>query len=367
MPDDVSFTDIYVDDAIVDRVSDVLDSQRYVKGPALETFEQRFADACGTDHAVGLSSGTAALLLSLQAAGIGDDDDVFVPGHTFYASVSPILELDANPVFVDIDPSTYTIDTDSLTEAIEAADAPEAVVPVHLYGQMAAMDDISALAAEYDVTVVEDACQAHFAERDGETAGTVGDAGAFSFYPSKNMTVAGDGGMLVTDRDDIAERACQLRNHGRDETGTHQTLGLNYRMDETNAAVGIEQLKQVQDWNHQRNAAAQQYTDRLSDIEPVITPTAADDGLHVYHLYVIQVPAVDRDDLRTFLDDHGIETGIHYETPAHQHPSVADRITDVSLPETERLCDRIISLPMHPRLTDADIDHVCTTIERFFE
>ncbi|MFC5973873.1 DegT/DnrJ/EryC1/StrS family aminotransferase [Halomarina salina] len=363
----VAFTDIYVDDDIVDRVSDTLRSTRYVKGERVERFEAAFADRCGTDHAVGVNSGTAALLLSMQSAGIGPGDEVFVPGHTFFASVSPVLHLGATPVFVDVDPRTCTMDPDDLAAKAERAENPTAVVPVHLYGQLADLDAILDVADDHDLTVVEDACQAHFATRDGHTAGASGDAGAFSFYPSKNMTVGGDGGMLVTDDADLATRARRLRDHGRDEEGVHREVGLNYRMSEVSAAVGREQLDRVQEWNDARAAAAARYDGLLAAVDGVETPTVADGAQHVYHLYVVQVPAADRDPLRDYLAARDIETGVHYETPAHQHPAVAERVGDVSLPRTEALCDRIVSLPMHPRIAPEDVETVCAAVASYFE
>ena len=361
---DVPFTDIYVDDDIVDAGASVLKGTRYVKGPELDRFEEQFADKTGAEYAVGVSSGTAAILLSLQAADVGEGDDVFVPGHTFFATVSPVLSVGANPVFVDIHPETYTMDPTELRGAIEKATNPQAVVPVHIYGQMADMDRITDIAAEHDLTVVEDSCQAHFATRDGTAAGTAGDTGAFSFYPSKNMTVGGDGGMIVTDDEELADRARALRNHGRNNAGEHVLLGLNYRLDEFKAAVGNEQLRHIEEWNEGRHEAAQRYNEHLSDIDEVITPTEAADAYHVYHLYVIQVP--DRDDLRAYLDEHGIDTGIHYETPAHQHDPVVEQCGDVTLERTEQLCDRIVSIPMHPRISDREIDYVCETIEGYY-
>ena len=364
MADSVPFTDIYVDDTIVERVNEVLESTWYVKGEHLEAFESQFADRCGTDHAVGVSSGTAAILLGLQAAGVGEGDQALVPGHTFFATASPVLSLDAEPLFVDVNPETYTIDVDDLRRKAAAAENPQAVLPVHIYGQMADMDAIRSVADEYDLTVVTDSCQAHFAHRDGEIAGTAGDIGAFSFYPSKNMTVGGDGGMLVTDDDEIAERARALRNHGRNDEGQHVELGLNYRLDEINAVVGQEQLRYIEDWNEQRNAAAQRYTERLSAIPEVTTPTEAADAFHVYHLYVVQVP--NREELRSYLDERGIDTGIHYETPAHEHPAIVERIGETSLNVTEELVPHILSLPMHPRISDEEIETVCDAIETFY-
>ncbi|WP_049985939.1 DegT/DnrJ/EryC1/StrS family aminotransferase [Halobellus rufus] len=365
MVDSVDFTDIRVAEDTIEAVVDVLESGRFVKGPLVERFENRFAETCGVDHAVAVSSGTAAILLALEAAGIGEGDSVFVPGHTFFASASPVLALGATPVFVDVDPETYTMDPDSLATAVAAADNPAAVIPVHIYGGMADVDAIDAIASEHDLFVVEDSCQAHFASRDGATAGTVGDAGAFSFYPSKNMTVGGDGGMAITDDADLAETMRMLRNHGRGDEGVHRRLGLNYRLDETNAAVGLRQLDRVRDWSERRRAAARRYTDRLADVDAVTTPFVPADVEHVFHLYVIQVP--DREALADFLADRNVDTGVHYPTPAHQHPAIVSRVETPELPVTESLCDRILSLPMHPRLTDAEVDYVCSAIEEFYQ
>jgi len=199
MTEQVPFTDVYVDDDIVDSATEVLDSRRYVKGPRVEALERQFADTCNADHAVGVSSGTAALYLAMKAAGIGDGDTVLVPGHTFFATVSPVVELGAHPVFVDADPDTYTIDVTDLAEKAAAHEEAAAVVPVHLYGQPAAMDSVRAVADRHDMLVFEDSCQAHGSTYQGDPVGSLGTAGCFSFYPSKNMTVAGDGGMLVTD------------------------------------------------------------------------------------------------------------------------------------------------------------------------
>jgi dTDP-4-amino-4,6-dideoxygalactose transaminase len=357
----IDVVDVYVDEAIVDRARSVLESERYVKGPALGAFEEAFATFCGTEHAVGVSSGTAALSLAMESYGVGPGEEVFVPGHTFFASVSPVLALGATPRFVDCDPETYTIDTEDLAAKAEASDAPSAVVPVHLYGQPAAMDRVTEIAAEHDMSTIEDACQAHGARYRGERAGSLGDVGCFSFYPSKNMTVGGDGGMLVTDDAERAARARELRDHGRNEAGEHVRLGLNYRLDELKAAIGDEQLAHLPDWNRRRREIARRYSDRLSAIPDVRTPTVAPGVEHVFHLYVIDVP--DREALRGTLGDRGIGTGIHYPTPAHRHAAIEAELGTVEvLPVTEGLCERIVSLPMHPRLTDGEVDRVCAAI-----
>jgi len=219
MVEEVPFTDIYIDEDIVDRVESVLRSKRYVKGPILEAFEDQFAEFCGVEHAVGVSSGTAALLLAMKGVGIGPGDDVIVPSHTYFASVSPVIELGARPQFVEVDPDTYTMDVEALRQAATDADNPVAVVPVHLYGRPAEMNTIREIAADHDLTVIEDAAQAHAADYNGQRVGGIGNVGCFSFYPSKNMTVGGDGGMLVTDDQEIARAARELRNHGRDADG----------------------------------------------------------------------------------------------------------------------------------------------------
>ena len=360
----VDFTEIGVDNDTIDAVVEVLESGRYVKGPVLKRFEDRFAEKTGVDHAVGVSSGTAAILLALQAAGVGADDDVFVPGHTFFATASPVLALGANPVFIDVDPDTYTMAPEDLASAAAAAENPAAAVPVHIYGAMADMNAIRSIADEHDMFVLADSCQAHFASRDGETAGSAADAGAFSFYPSKNMTVAGDGGMVTTDDADLAERMRKFRNHGRGDDGVHRALGLNYRLDETSAAVGLGQLAHVERWNENRNVAAGRYTERLADVPEVTTPTEPEGGFHVYHLYVIQVP--DRDALRDHLADAGIDTGIHYDTALHEHPAIEERVGDVDLPRSERLADHIVSLPMHPGISEREVEYVARIITEYY-
>jgi dTDP-4-amino-4,6-dideoxygalactose transaminase len=362
----VDFTDVYVDEEIVDSVAETMRSGRYVKGPTVEEFEARFAELCGTEHAVGVGSGTDAIYLALKASGIGPGDDVFVPAHTFFATASPVLALGANPVFVDIDLTTYTMGPIDLQEKVSAAENPEAVVPVHIYGHPAEMHAIPNVATEHDLTLVEDACQAHGATYRGETVGSFGDAGCFSFYPSKNMTVAGDGGMLVTDDDELAREARMLRNHGRDDDGVHRRIGLNRRMSEVAATVGLDQLDHLPTWNEQRRAAARRYTDRLSEVPQVKTPNERRDVEHAYHLYVINVP--DREELRAYLDERGIDTGIHYDPPVHHTPAVRDRLDEIpTLGRTEWLTERILSLPMHPRITEAEIDAVCDAIEEYYE
>ena len=366
MCDEVSFVDIYVDDDIVERAVEVLESGRYVKGPECESFEAAFASACGTDYAVGVSSGTAALLLSMKALEIAPGDQVFVPAHTYFATVSPVLELGAEPVFVDIDPDRYTMDPGKLREQVENAESPSAVAVTHMHGQPAAVDPILDVVDEHNLALIEDAAQAHLAQYDGRRVGSFGDVGCFSFYPTKNMTVGGDGGMIVTDDEALASAARALRNHGRDDTGEHRYLGLNYRLDEIKAAIGSEQLRLLPEWTSARREVARAYNRQLASVDNIITPSTFEQAVHVYHHYPIQVPNGDRESFRSFLDDQGIGTGVHYNLAAHEHPAVKERIDDTNAPVAESLCSQCVSLPMHPRLEKSEVETVCTAIEEYF-
>lgn len=362
--DGVDFNDIYVDEQIRDGVDSVLQGKRFVQGPVVRRFESAFAEMCTTEHAVAVSSGTDAIYLALRASGVGPGDDVFVPGHTFFATASPVLALEANPVFVDINPTTYTMGAIDLEQKVSEADNPEAVLPVHVHGHPAEMHALPNIAKTHDMTLIEDARQAHGASYRDQPIGSYGDAGCFGFDPSKNMTVAGDGGMLVTDDDELAREARMLRNHGRDEDGVHRRLGLNHRMSEVAAAVGLEQLSHLPEWNQRRREAAQRYTERLSDIPSVQPPNERRDVDHVYNQYVIQLP--DRDNVRSYLAAHDIETEVHYDTPVYLQSPVRERLDTVpTLSRSERLTDRVLSLPMHPRITDEEVDAVCRAIQAY--
>jgi len=365
MVDQVSFTDIYIDEDMIAAVNDVLHSGRYVKGPVVERFENEFASATSVDNAVAVSNGTAALLLGMKALGIDEGDEVFVPAHTYFATVSPVLELGAEPIFVDIDPKRYTMDPEALQDALTASEAPTAITVTHMHGQPADMGPIRSIADKHDLALVEDAAQAHLATYDDQVVGNIGDIGCFSFYPTKNMTVGGDGGMITTNDDEVAAQLRALRNHGRHDAGEHVELGLNYRLDETNGAVGIQQLQQLPAWNKGRRRVAQAYDKHLAAADSVVTPTAYDDATHVYHHYPVQAPQGERERFRTTLDEHGVETGIHYEYAVHQQPAIQERVAEASVPVAESYCERTVSLPMHPRLTDAEIKHVVNAIEAY--
>ncbi|WP_198003726.1 DegT/DnrJ/EryC1/StrS family aminotransferase [Methanococcoides burtonii] len=348
---------MYVDDDIKRAVEQVLDSGRFIKGEQLRLLEQEFADFCNAKNAVGVSSGTSAILLTMMALGIGKGDEIIVPSHTFIASASPAKFLGATPVYVDIDPDTYTVDPNKIEEAI--TENTKAIIAVHLYGHPADMNSINDIASKYGIPVVEDSCQAHAAKYKGKRTGALGDIAVFSFFPSKNMTVAGDGGIAVTNNEELAEKIAMLRDHGRNNKYTSDLLGLNLRLSEIPAAIGRQQLSHLSDWTDKRRQAAARYNELLRGV--VETPFEAQWATHAYHLYVIQTEA--RDDLAKYLNDNGISTGIHYPVPVHRQPCM--EAGKVTLPVTDKVVDRILSLPMHPQLTDEQIKFVAEKIQEW--
>ncbi len=353
----LNFSEMYVDSDIKKAVEQVLENGRYIKGDNLRLFEQEFAEFCNAKYAVGVSSGTSAILLSLMALGIKKGDEVIVPSHTFIATASPVKFLGATPVYVDIDPVTYTIDPVKIEFAV--TENTRAIIPVHLYGHPADMDPIKELAKKHDLTVIEDSCQAHAAEYKGHKTGSIGDLAVFSFFPSKNMTVAGDGGMVTTNNEELAQKISMLRDHGRTDKYLHEMLGLNLRLSEIPAAVGRQQLMHLNEWTDSRRHAAAKYTQLLKGM--VETPAEAQWAKHVYHLYVIQTQ--DRDGLSKYLNEQGISTGIHYPVPVHKQPCM--EAGDVHLPVTDACVDEILSLPMHPQLTDEQIEYVAEKIQEW--
>ena len=333
----------------------VLDSGRFVEGTETEKFEEKFAKYCGVDFGIGVSSGTSALYLSLLACGVKSGDEVIVPANTFVSVAFAISRLKARPIFVDVD-ETYNIDPELIAEKI--SERTRAIIPTHLYGQACDMKEIGEIASRYDLKIVEDACQAHGAAYGGGKVGSLGDVGCFSFYPSKNMTVAGDGGMVVTNREEIAERIRSLRNYGQTEKNVHTCMGYNSRLSEISAAIGIEQLKHLDEWNEKRKKNAKEYTSRLKGL--VETPVEKND--HVYHLYVIRTR--DRDGLRAYLSQKEIETGIHYPLPVYKQPFYNQ---DISCPVAEGYSRQILSLPMYPQLGRDEIGKVTESIEKYVQ
>jgi perosamine synthetase len=357
----INLAEMYVDDDIKHAVLSVLESGTYVKGEQNAQFEKEFARFAETDYAVSVNSGTSALLLALACLQLGKGDEVLIPSHTFIATANAVVLAGGTPVFADIDPATYTLDPEDLQAKV--TDNTKAIVPVHLYGHPCDMDPIVACAKEHDLVVIEDACQAHGAEYKGRRCGSMGDMAAFSFFPSKNMTVAGDGGMVTTNREEYAGLIAALRDAGREEGEKyfHRYVGYNMRLGEIQAAIGRVQLRHVAAWNERRRLHADLYRDLLRDTEGVTLPVEREWGRHVYHQYVIRTP--ERDVLREQLAMQGIASGIHYPIPVHLQPAIREITGEVSLPETEAAAEDILSLPVHPWLSEDDIREIATIIQ----
>jgi dTDP-4-amino-4,6-dideoxygalactose transaminase len=333
----------------------VLASGQLAQGENVAAFERRFAEVCHVREAVALSSGTAALHLALLAHDIGPGDEVITTAFTFAATANAILLAGATPVFVDIEPDTYTIDPALVESAITSR--TKAIMPVHLYGHPCNMKRLGAIAATYGLTIIEDACQAHAAKIDGKPVGSFG-TGCFSFYATKNITT-GEGGMVTTDDPGIAERVRLLRNHGQTERYHHARLGYNLRMTEMQGALGLVQVEKLERFTEQRIANGAFLTERLRG--PVQTPIVRPGYRHVYHQYTIRVPE-QRDEWVMHLRSRGIGTAVHYPLAVHQqsfyreHSGTSARTTaDVRLPVTELAAKQVLSLPVHPALSMEDL------------
>lgn len=334
----------------------------FILGKDVEAFEGEFAAYCGTRYAVGLDTGITALEFALRALNIGPGDEVVTVSHTFIATVSAISFTGATPVFIDVDPRTYNMDPSLLAAAITPHS--KAILPVHLYGQPAEMSEIRSIADRHGIPVIEDACQAHGAVYQGRRAGSLGVAAAFSFYPAKNLGCFGDGGILVTDDESIASTARMLRNYGQREKYHHVRLAYNRRLDTVQAAVLRVKLPQLDAANTARRRAAAMYDQLLANVPGVTRPHAAPDRTHIYHLYVIEHDR--RDALSAFLKSRGISCGLHYPIPVHLQECYAGlNVAAGSLPVTESAAKRILSLPMFPTITEAQILHVADSIKAF--
>jgi len=340
----------------------VLASGWYILGPEVSAFEAEFAAYLGARHAVGVASGTDAVLLALRALGVGSGDEVITVAHTAVATVAAIALCGATPRFVDIDPATYTLDPGQLEAAITPR--TRAVVPVHLYGAPADMQPILAIARAHDLLVVEDCAQAHGATTGGRRVGTLGDAAAFSFYPTKNLGALGDGGAVVTDRPDVAERLRLLRQYGWRERYVSDVEGMNSRLDELQAAILRVRLRHLDAENAARRQLATRYDAALAGL-PLGLPAAWPGESAVYHLYV--VTADERDALSAHLAAQGIGTGVHYPVPVHRQPAYAHLgYGPGSLPATEAAAARVLSLPMYPDLSATAVDQVSAAVRSYF-
>ncbi|MBI2527597.1 MAG: DegT/DnrJ/EryC1/StrS family aminotransferase [Candidatus Rokubacteria bacterium] len=348
-----------VDDEIKGAVLAAIDSRQYILGPQCRAFEEEFARYNGARHAVLTSSATSALWMTLRAVGVKSGDEVLVPSHTAFPTVEAICFAGAVPVFVDVDDS-YTVDVEDAAGKV----TPRTVgfVPVHLYGHPADLAAVRTLCAERSLWLVEDCAQAHGAAWRGRNVGSFGRAGAFSFYPSKNLTVMGDGGLLVTDDDDVAARCRRIRDHGRLNKDVHAEVGFNLRFNDIQAAVGRVLLRRLDAMNDRRRALARRYVAGLAGL-PLVLPVERPGARHVYHLFVVRTPR--RDELARFLKDRGIATGIHYPVPCHRQPAV-EHLSPLPLERTERIVKEILTLPISAGHTDAEVDEVIAAVRHFF-
>lgn len=341
-------------------VARVMESGHYILGPELDKFEADFAKFLGAKYTVGCASGTEAIYLALVACGVVPGDEVLVVAHTAVPTISAISMTGATPVFVDINASTYVMREIELEAKITPK--TKVIVPVHIYGHMADMETIMKVAQKHGLKVMEDVAQATGATYRGQTAGTIGDFGAFSFYPSKNLGAFGDGGAISTNSEESYKKLIMLRNYGQSKRYYHDIIGINSRLDEIQCAILGAQLPYVHEWNDRRREIAARYTEGLKNV--VVTPVEQQGCKHVYHLYVIQTPY--RDELQQYLLDRGIQCLIHYPIPAHLQQAYAYLgYKPGDLPTTEHIVKRILSLPMFPELTDEQVDEVIEGIKDF--
>ncbi len=348
----------YIGEAEKQAVMEVLDSGMLAQGPRTARFEERFAQICGVKHAIATSSGTTALHIALLANGIGEGDEVITTPFTFIASANSILFTGAKPVFVDIDPETFNIDPEQVAKAITSR--TKAIMPVHLYGYMCDMDALQAIADQHGLKIIEDACQAVGAKYHGKAAGSIG-TGCFSLYATKNV-MAGEGGMITTSDDAVAEKCRMLRNHGMKRRYYHDMLGYNFRTTDLCSAIGLAQLDRLEEFTAKRRANAAYFT---SKIESVITPKVKDGYEHVWHQYTVRVDGGrDRYAAVKQLNEAGIGTGIFYPVPAHQQDYMREITGEVNLPVAEQLAKEVISLPVHPQLSAADLDEIVTAVNQ---
>ncbi len=341
-----------------ERIADVIDSGMLADGPTVRAFEEAFATFCETEFGVGTSNGTTALHAALKALGIGPGNRVLTTPFSFVASANAIRLAGAEPVFADIRPDTYTIDPAAVERQIRKHEEDiDAILAVHLYGLPADIHELSRIADRYDAVLIEDAAQAHGAEVGGALVGSLGDVGCFSFYPTKNMTT-GEGGMLVTDDEQIAERARRFINHGRADDGTHADVGHNFRMTSIAGAIGLKQLEKLPELNRRRRENAAVLDDGLQDTA-LQTPVEPSGRRHVYHQYTVRTEY--RSGLMSALEDHGIGYGIYYPRPIHEERAYAD--VEVSAPVAERAAKEVLSLPVHPSLTEDDLGRIVEVVQ----
>lgn len=348
-------------------IANVINNTAFASGPFVEEFEKNFAEFTGAKHCIAVNSGTAALHLAVIAMGIGKGDEVIIPANTFVATAWAVSYVGAKPVFVDVDPLTYTIDPKKIEAAI--TQKTKAIIPVHLYGQVADMDAVKLIAKKHGLVVIEDAAQAQGAHYMGMPTGNLGDIACFSFYPGKNLGAFGEGGAITTNNSKAAQRIAQLRSHAQPVKYVHTEVGFNYRMDGIQGAVLNVKLKYLKKNNDARRRIADKYNATFAKIDDLKPPHEPNYSYHIYHLYELGLESkVKRDFLMETLKNKEIYTGLHYPIPVHlqeAYSSLGHKRGD--FPVTENAADTLISLPMFPELTDSQVDYVINAIKKFFK
>ena len=343
---------------IDEAIARVLDTTSFVLGREVEAFEAAFAEYTGARFCIGVNNGTAAIQLAVTACGLGAGDEVIVPANTFFASAEAVSTAGATPAFVDADADSYNIDPAKIEAAI--TERTRAILPVHLYGQSADLDAIFEIAERHNLIVIEDAAQAHGSLYKGRRVGALGRAGCFSFYPGKNLGAYGEGGAVVTNDEEVARRVRLLRDHGSERKYHHEIIGYNFRLEGIQGAVLNVKLRHLDNWNDLRRAHAARYNALLGE-SGLTLPREMPYAQHVYHLYVVQSEA--RESLQQSLSESGVQTGIHYPIPIHLQPAYATLgYSRGDFPEAERQAERVLSLPMFPELTEAQLKRVAEAI-----
>ena len=340
---------------------EVIENGQFILGKNVESFEREFAEYCNVRYAIGVNSGTDALSLTLKALGI-NSGEVIVPSLTFVSSADCIVHNNAKPVFVDVYNDVYTLDVSKVERLIN--ENTKAIIAVHLYGHPVDLDPLRELVDKYNIYLIEDAAQAHGARYKGRKVGGFGIAACFSFYPAKNLGAYGDGGMIITNDKDLAEKLKMLREYGQKEKYKHEFIGYNSRLDELQASILRVKLKHLDEWNEKRRKNADIYKELLKNLEDYIClPVEKEYATHIYHLYVIRCKR--REELRRWLDSKGVSTGIHYPIPIHKQIAYNAITNNVELPITESVTEEILSLPMFPQITYNELEYIANSIKEF--
>jgi len=351
-----------IKDEAMRAISEVCDGQSFALGPAVAEFEEKIAVYCNSKHAIGVSSGTDALIVGLMALGIKPGDEVITTPFTFFATAGSVVRLGAKPVFVDVERDSYNIEASAIEEKI--TEKTRAIVPVHLFGQVAQMKAIMEIARRHNLAVIEDAAQAIGASQDGIKCGNFGDCGCFSFYPAKNLGGFGDGGLVTTNREDLAQKIRVLRDHGQNPRYFYKMIGGNFRLDGIQGAVLTVKLKYLDGWNEKRRHNAVLYDSLFAD-SPVKPPKLDANNVSIYHQYTITVP--ERDKLQKFLAENNIGSAIFYPKPLHLQECFSDLgYRPGDFPIAERLCNKVLSLPIYPELVPDQVEYVAKTVLKFY-